>query len=158
MMQSATFSHEHPPPLDFEAWAALSAELLERSESEQEDILDEREIDIELWEACNLFWLDELANQLRRGNAKLATRYGRRCALALQQREATRSDASDPASNPDETAFMTALNDDTAIPFPSPLAGARDGEREPPLMDDTHPAVGDTQEVSAVAGSDLPFD
>ncbi len=163
------FDASHPPPLDFETWAAISASQVRRDPEEQREILQTRELDIELWDACNLFWLEELAAQVARRNTKLAARYGMLCAKDLQTRAPDDTPAAAPAAqqDPDVTAFMTALNDDTAVPFASPLPTpalpfertATDIDASVPVEDcsEPHPDVGETQEVSSLPTTDLPF-
>jgi hypothetical protein len=145
-----------PPPLDFEAWAEISAELAGRAPEETDDVLDRRELDPRLWDAVNLFWLGELNRQVARGNLKLATRFGERCAEALRSREAAPAPPDD--AEVDETAFMTALPDDTALPFASPLGppAAPKSSDAPPIQ--PHPDTGETQQIDAVDEPELPFD
>ncbi len=165
------FASDHPPPLDFESWSVLSASLLRRETDEQLHILQAADIDVALWDACNLFWLEQLAHQVARGNRKLAARYGTRCASDLAAR------SGDPEAEPkpvllepdlDATAFMTALHDDTVVPFASPVAGqelpfektglARAQATQDTLADEAHPDAGQTLEVAVVAPLSLPFE
>src|SRR5690606_6329381 len=120
------FDTDHPPPLAFDGWTEISARLLQRDTDEQLEILNTHKIDGELWDACNLFWLQEIAGQLLRGNDKMASRYGTRCAEELKARVHTRNAPPVESTEPDvdATAFMTALHDETALPFASPLASA----------------------------------
>ncbi len=167
------FDVDHPPPLDFESWAEISAALLRREPTEQLDILADRELDVELWDGCDLFWLQQLSDQLGRGNTKLAERYGACCAAELKGRDPDRPTAHEEAvrsaAELEPTAFMVALPDDTALPFPSPVAA------EPPPLElpaieatepapaqgagEAHPDVGETQAVPPLApgDGDLPF-
>ncbi len=151
------FDGDHPPPLDFEVWSDISATLMRRAPDEALDILNDREVDIELWDACNLFWLDELASQLRRGNGKLATRYGRRCAKELQSRSTVVPERSDGAEiDPEETAFMTALHDEMVLPF-EPSLVEQPIDARPESAPDEHIDAGETQQVSTLTNQDLPF-
>lgn len=147
---------DDPPPLDFEAWTEVSAELIERTPEEADDILDRREIDPRLWQAVSVFWLSELNTQVARQNFKLALKFGERCAEELARRPQP-----DAPSNPelDGTAFMAALPDDTAVPFKSPLANM--SQPPPPAPHSTvHPNTGETVEVAApdLGDGTLPFD
>ena len=147
---------DDPPPLDFEAWTEVSAELIERNPDETEDILDRRELDPRLWQAVSVFWLGELNAQVARQNFKLALRFGQRCAEELAKRP--QPDASS-ASDMDATAFMAALPDDTAVPFKSPFANM--SEPPPPAPPSAeHPNTGETQEVAVpdLGDGTLPFD
>ena len=167
------FDVEHPPPLDFETWAEISAALLRRETPEQLDILADRDLDVELWDRCDLFWLQQLSDQLGRGNSKLAERYGACCAAELKARQPDRptahEEAVSSAAELEGTAFMVALPDDTALPFPSPVAAeppplklpATDGTEPAPAdhESEAHPDVGETQVVTPLApgDGDLPF-
>lgn len=163
------FDAEHPPPLDFETWADISATLLQRDTPEQLDILGRRDLDVELWDACNIFWLQELGAQIARGNDKLAARYGTRCADELRTRQPRGAPPREPPATDDldGTAFMTALHDETALPFASPIPSGslpfdtpKDDTQERPSPDPSdalHPDIGETQEVSALPSIDLPF-
>jgi hypothetical protein len=42
---------ESEPPLDFAAWAGLSAKLLQRDRDTRLDILEEHKIEVETWNA-----------------------------------------------------------------------------------------------------------
>jgi hypothetical protein len=163
-MTQPAFDHDNPPPLDFERWAELSADLLARTRDDQLDILEAREIELDLWEACNAFWVGELAAQIARSNLKLAERYGTRCAAALERRKA--EPATQRATSPDATAFLTALPDDTAIPFkrqslpparpaPHPVSprdpGCGVSPRDPGCgVSPRDPGAGDTLESTAI--------
>jgi hypothetical protein len=72
--------------LDFEAWAELAARLLQRSQEERLDILDERGIDIGDWMRCDKHYCLALATELAAGQMERATRYGRGCAAELERR------------------------------------------------------------------------
>lgn len=153
------YDADAPPPLDFEAWMDVSVELMQRTPDEMDDILDRRELEPEQWQAIDLFWLGQLNKQVARMNFKLAARFGERCAEELRRRPKP-SDAP-PAPDMDDTAFMTALPDDTVMPFASPLAVPTANEMLTggPLSVE-HPDTGKTQEVPAldVAEGTLPFD
>lgn len=77
---------ENPPPVDFELFTEVSAELMERTPDEMDDILDRRELDPRLWQAVTVFWLGELNQQVCRQNFKLASRFGERCMQELARR------------------------------------------------------------------------
>lgn len=147
---------DNPPPLDFERWTEVSAELIERTPDEMDDILDRRELDPRLWQAVTVFWLGELNQQVCRQNFRLASRFGQRCMEELARRPQP-SKPEQLAADVDATAFMAALPDDTALPFDSPLAV----DPEPPCpapLSEMHPQAGQTQEVAALDDGTLPFD
>lgn len=152
-------AHHAPPPLDFDAWMDVSVTLLQRTPDEVDDILDRRELEPEQWQAIDVFWLGELAKQVARQNFKLAARYGERCAAELRRRPPP-SDAP-PPPDMDATAFMTALPDETVVPFESPLAVPTANELlAAGPTSGAHPDTGKTQEVAALDVPDdtLPFD
>lgn len=133
------YDHANPPPLDFEAWAEIGARLFERDADAQLRILESRQLEPDLWDACNEFWTTELAGQLQHGNLRLARRYGKICANEMRQRHEAKSHVPQPppATAVDETAFLIALPDETALPFKRPerldaLATSPDVPEAPP--------------------------
>ena len=117
------YDQANPPPLDFETWAEVGAKLFERDVETQLKILEGRHLEPDLWDACNVFWTTELAGQLQRGNLRLARRYGRICVNELQRRreaDPQKAHPNQPATTVDETAFLIALPDETALPFQRP--------------------------------------
>ena len=84
---AAPFDVDHPPPLDFDAWADLAARLLERHAVERFEILAEREIEPELWDRCETYWADQLACEIGAGDMRRATDYAGRCANELAARQ-----------------------------------------------------------------------
>ncbi len=146
---------DHPPPLDVEAWMTLSAALGDRDLDEQDLLLEGHHLDRAVWDACDAFWLTELAAQCARKNFKLAERYAQRCMAA----RASRPDASEASgATLDHTAFMTALADDTAIPFANAEKAHSLRPSESTLP--PHPDTGATGEMPALKVPDttLPFD
>jgi len=139
------YDHNHPPPMDFETWAALGAELLECDLAAQLGILQRRQVEPDLWDACNAFWTTELAAQLQRSNLRLARRYGKVCANEMRRRRdaAPAPRAADTATGAavDETAFLIALPDETALPF-----------KRPARLD----ALAQAPELSAIPESERP--
>ncbi|RLB64408.1 MAG: hypothetical protein DRI90_04635 [Deltaproteobacteria bacterium] len=113
----------NPPPLDFEAWAATSAALLERDGAAPQGLLQSRQLEPKLWDACNQFWSLELARQMGTNNFGLATRYGMLCRDELTGRAAelpaTKAEPPQERSieSTKQTAFVTALKVEDPLPF-----------------------------------------
>jgi hypothetical protein len=148
------FDAEHPPPLDFAAWAAMAARLLERDAGERLEILADREVDPELWDRCETYWAEQLAREIGAGEMGRATDYASRCANELAMRR--RAPA---APNVDETAWLVAPVVVPALPFsaagaaspaPRPIAGPADSRLD---------LAGETQTMGPQLppGAPLPF-
>ena len=162
------YDADTPPPLAFHQWAELSARLVQRSRDERAAIFAQAGIDPALFEACNMFWLGALADQIAANNYRLAQTYANMCVLEMESRATAPPAMVEPADMPrliaddlDETALLVALPDRTALPFQRPArldALAREAEPGPPEAD-APSGAGDTQFVPAVQIDDdpLPF-
>ena len=183
---AAPFDAEHPPPLDFAAWAGMAARLLQRDAVERLEILAECEIDPGLWERCEIYWAELLAREIGAGEMGRATDYAERCAKELAARRRTgaarppahgeatpgragaltadgsRAHASSSATpgepSVDETAWLLAPVVVPALPFSSAGAPRAPGPIVRPT-DSRLDLAGETQAIgdAAPAGAPLPF-
>lgn len=107
-------------PLDFDAWADLSAKLLQRDRDSRLDILEEREIGTDTWTACEKHWTLYLAAELSAGRMDQARAYGLKCAAELERRSAEAAAA--PATPPTAAGAPEHLSE-TAKATEMPLPG-----------------------------------
>lgn len=139
------YDKDNLPPLDFEAWAAASAALLERDAVERLAILESRQLAPPLWDACNQFWTMELARQIGMGNFGLATRYGAVCGDELGGRkpeaEAAPAAATPASESVEETGFLTQLPTDATLPFDQPAIAVPPVASNESSDDDAPPAA-----------------
>ena len=75
-----------PQTMAIDDWELLSAALNGRSLDERDDALAERGIEPAEWEAANLRFLTQLADEIARGDFEHADAYGRRCVDELARR------------------------------------------------------------------------
>jgi hypothetical protein len=121
----------HPPPLDFERWAAVAASLSGCDGEERLERLADAEIEPALFDACDVFWGTTIATQIAKGELGLAKRFAAICTAALERRSA--QDEREPegegtshgaATFSDETEFLTAIADDAPLPFKPHVAAS----------------------------------
>lgn len=160
------YDHDHPPPLDFERWAALAASLVGVDPDDRIDHLTARGTDPALFDACEMFWATTLARQIQRGDLGLAKRYAAIAIQAAQRHEAEPADraaAVRPQRGPvgDETGFLTALPDEAPLPFKRDALAARPTPREAPARADAGSMGSGTEFLSAdqvaAINETLPF-
>jgi hypothetical protein len=135
-------------PLSFEAWAELSARLLNREQGEQLDILDERKVKFEDWQRCDKHYALTLADDVRHGRMQRVEGYGSTCAAEMARRrkghdasataaalpQASEQQSADPvpaAPQPETTvpSFLQRREGAVAAPFVPPLAVQRPAEQ-----------------------------
>ncbi len=77
-----------PPDVqnDFEAWALVSAKLLERTAEQQQRIVEDLGI-ADVWMDSKIFWGGKLADELLANESTLADRYGELCEAEITRRE-----------------------------------------------------------------------
>jgi len=75
-----------PVPLDFEAWAALSARLLQLEDEERFDVLAEAEVEPDDYARCDAHWSVAIARDIAAGSMARAEVYGAKCAEELKRR------------------------------------------------------------------------
>lgn len=100
-----------PVPLDFEAWAALSARLLQLEDEERFDVLAEAEVEPDDYVRCDAHWSVVIARDIAAGSMARAEVYGAKCAEELKRR----------AEAKDAPAAVTSLAA-AAAPPPAPAA------------------------------------
>ncbi len=69
---------EEEVPLDFDAWADLSARLVKLDEEAREKLLDESGLDLDAWTRCDRHYGLLLAADLRAGRLERAKAYASR--------------------------------------------------------------------------------
>jgi len=126
---------ENPPaaaPLDFDAWADLSARLLQRDEEQRLDILADEEVELDAWARCDERWSAELVSDIARGRMDRAHQYGARCADELKRRAA---EASAPKAEPPREVAVASPPASEPRPAepPAPISTPRQGP-PPPVM------------------------
>lgn len=97
------------PTLDFDTWCGLSASLNGLTPEQRDDLLDTRRIEPEAWESDDLYWLTELANDLRHDDMTRAEAYGVLCARELERRKEAgteRVPATSVPTSPDQAAIL----------------------------------------------------
>src|SRR4051812_8202742 len=98
---------ETPPaaaPLDFDAWADLSARRLQRDEEQRLDILADEKVELDAWARCDERWSTELVQDIAQGRMDRAHQYGARCAGELKRRA---EEASAPKPEPPREAVAS---------------------------------------------------
>src|SRR4051812_50189228 len=109
-MANANEAKESSPldlPLDFDAWAALSARLLEQNEEARLDILAAAELHASDFSRCDEHWSMQIVHDLVAGRMERAQRYGAVCAAELKRRKAPPVEAKapePPAASPEPAA------------------------------------------------------
>lgn len=119
------------PALDFDTWCGLSASLNGLTPEQRDDLLDAKRIEPEAWESDDLYWLTELANDLRRDDMTRAKAYGVLCARELERRKeagAQRVPATSVPIMPEQAALAPPI--DSPEPVGPGLVSAR-GEAPP---------------------------
>jgi len=88
------FDDEHRPPLDFDSWARIAAALLDRDADARLDLLEQRRLDPRLWDACEVYWAEHLAQAIGVGELGRAREYAAHCSAELSRRQASSGQAS----------------------------------------------------------------
>jgi hypothetical protein len=73
-------------PLTFEAWAALSARMMNLSEEERLDILDAHPVEPDEWRRCEEHYADVLAGDIGQGRMESAELYARMSVAEAERR------------------------------------------------------------------------
>ena len=90
-------------PLDFEAWAELSARMLGRTLDEQLDMLKELDVRSADWTRSDQHYAGALAADLAEGRMERAERYAGKCVAELERRKRAPQQAEpEPAQPPAE--------------------------------------------------------
>jgi hypothetical protein len=139
------FDAEHPPPVDFAAWAELAARLLERDAVERLEILAECEVEPGLWERCDGYWTAELVRELNAGEMGRAIAYAGRCANELAARRSART-ARSPSRGDDGRG-----REGKGMTHRSPAAAPAGETHSEPNVDET------AWLIAPVVGPVLPF-
>ena len=79
---------EPPLPLTFDAWADLSARLLNLGPEQRQEILDEHDVEDDEWTRCDEHYAMTLAGDLGHGRMDRAERYAARCVEEIERRNA----------------------------------------------------------------------
>jgi hypothetical protein len=78
-------ARDDDPLVSFERWANLAAQTKSLSREARAERLEEHDIDIEVWERCEMHYLALLGDDLLRGDMARLQRYGAVCAEATQR-------------------------------------------------------------------------
>ncbi|MBI4956355.1 MAG: hypothetical protein HY908_30340 [Myxococcales bacterium] len=146
----------HPPPFDFDAWTELGVRLLGRDAVEQLEVLADRDVEPELWRACDAFWVGALVEQIAAGNLGLARTYADACVRATEARAKLPPELEGaPSASIDETGFMMALHPAPALPF-GPATSAPSKTPAPAKKSVTPTAAGASATARSVAPKPPP--
>ena len=74
-------------PLDFEAWAELSARMVGRTLDEQLDMLEELDVASADWTLSDQHYVSALAAEIADGRMERTERYARKCMAELERRK-----------------------------------------------------------------------
>jgi hypothetical protein len=138
-------------PLSFDAWAELSAGMVNLGKEQRIEMLEARNVEVGDWERSDQHHLQALAGDLARGDMTRLRRYGALCAAELKGRDTGGSPAQTPPSTPPppvaagtaeatpnapppEAAVPTFLQEAGPTPASSPAAPPR---REPESLTGT---------------------
>jgi hypothetical protein len=88
-------------PLTFEAWAALSARMMNLSEEERLDILDAHPVEPDDWRRCEEHYVHVLAGDVGQGRMERAELYARTCVAEVERRGNEVAASPSPASEED---------------------------------------------------------
>lgn len=119
-------------PLDFEAWAELSARLLQLEQAARLDVLDERGIDVADWTRWDEHHCLALAADIAAGRMDRAKNYGQRCAAELERRR--REPAPAPESTDAKGLEPQAEHHAEPTTAAPPLIEAASFQKAPPVM------------------------
>jgi len=119
-------------PLDFEAWAELSARLLQLEQAARLDVLDERGIDVADWTRWDEHHCLALASDIAAGRMDRAKNYGQRCAAELERRR--REPAPAPESTDAKGLEPQAEHHAEPTTAAPPLIEAASFQKAPPVM------------------------
>src|ERR1700734_2492397 len=96
-------------PLDFEAWAALSARMLGRTLDERLDMLEELDVRSADWMRSDEHYASALAADLAEGRMERPERYAGKCVAELERRKRAPQQAEpEPAEPPAEPRAVAA--------------------------------------------------
>jgi hypothetical protein len=112
---------EAGPVLPFDAWAALSARLMNLAEHERLDVLDEHEVDPGDWTACDEHHGRELAGEVAQGRMDRAEVYARMCVAEMDRRRKQDEGAAPEPPEPDAAAPAPEPGTKIGAPLEAPL-------------------------------------
>ncbi len=105
--------HGDAAELGFEAWSAISAELLQCEPAERADRLEAHDLTPDEWEAADARWTRELAADAAAGTLDRARAYGRACAAE----RARRRSGGEGCEGADTTGELRQAAARAALPF-----------------------------------------
>jgi hypothetical protein len=92
------------PALEFEAWADISARLLNLPDDERARILESAKVELEVWSQSDAYYSDVIAADVQRGDVTRASAYGARCAVEMARRKALVAKGAPTASSTPDRA------------------------------------------------------
>lgn len=152
------------PELDFDAWAALSARLLDLDEIDKLEILADHDLALDDWREIDRRHQDVLVADVLAGRLDRPKRYGQACAEEMARRQKAEAEQPsagvvDEATAPAEPAAPPAPPPVTA---PAPAAPPSAPELRGPPPSEPGASPGDTREMRVIRREDvarpaLPF-
>jgi hypothetical protein len=144
-------------PLDFDAWARLSARLLKRRPEEREKILEAAKLDPAVWARCDDHWSGVLSGDLAEGELDRARIYSRCCADELEARRVAKEAPERPVASPSPEPPAAVLAPPEPAPPPVAVPSYLHQPSPLPVRPPAAPALSETFGPLPAPLAPLPF-